>query len=284
MPTYWLLSFIALLIALYYYHIGRSSVLFFDFKDFPSSSSFFTYLYIFISNIIVWGQDAALFLHISPEKGIPQLSLFSFAEQYPMLRFMLIPVAWSISTEFSFYIIAPHILRDRKSIVHTLFIVSILSNILTNYLGLNDSNWRFRFFPSTLVFFLTGYYAYLLYKYLIKRKPCKTYRYPILIVSLIIITVILRTDCSYVIHITILLINGLLIIPYLFYSFKDYKADRNIGEISYPLYLIHPIFIGINELAGINNNIFILIGSLLGAYMCFRIIISPLEKYRRSII
>ena len=254
MPTYWLLAIIALLIAIYYYHIEKSSVLFFEFERFPSFSSFFTYLYIIFSNIFVWGQDAALFLHISPETGNPQFSYFSFAEQYPMLRFMLIPGAWSISTEFSFYIIAPHILRNRIRIVHTLFVVSFLSNILTNYLGLNDSNWRFRFFPSTLIFFLTGYYAYLIYKYLIKRKLSSTYKYPVLIGFLIFINIVMKTDSSYIIHIITLLITGVLIIPFLFYSFKDYKADRNIGEISYPLYLIHPIFIGMNELAGINNN------------------------------
>ena len=122
-------------------------------QNFPTNVSYATYAYVIISNIIIWGQDLALFLSISPYTGDLTWATFSYAEQHPMIRYMLMPVSWSISLEFTFYIIAPYILRNKAKWVNALIIISLLSNVITNYCGLNSGNWRFRFFPSTLVFF-----------------------------------------------------------------------------------------------------------------------------------
>ena len=249
-------------------------------QNFPTNVSYATYAYVIISNIIIWGQDLALFLSISPYTGDLTWATFSYAEQHPMIRYMLMPVSWSISLEFTFYIIAPYILRNKAKWVNALIIISLLSNVITNYCGLNSGNWRFRFFPSTLVFFLTGYYAYRLYSLLNKHKFDKKYGCLAILIAIVISLVFLNLDIPYVFHASFLLAEGLIFIPYLFYSTKTNRVDRFIGELSYPLYLIHPIFIGINELAGFDNNCFVIVGSLLGSIICYKFFIARLERFR----
>ena len=282
-PTYWLLASIYLIIAIYYYKQGTTNNLIFDFKNFPSNASFSTYAYIIVSNIIIWGQDLALFMSVSPETGDIVWSTFSYAEQHPLIRYVLMPVSWSVSLEFSFYIIAPFILRKRTQWIHIMFAISLFSNIITNHFGLNTENWRFRFFPSALIFFLTGYYAYRLYAYLKNYKIKREFAYIILTGMIIFSTIILNLNVPYMFHAAFLLMEGLLFIPFIFLSFKTNKYDRHIGELSYPLYLIHPIYIGINELMHINSNTFIIIGSLLSSIICHKFFIVKIEQHRATI-
>ena len=195
LPTYWLLAIVHLVIALLFYYRQESNILFFDFNHFPPEKSITTQLFIIISNIIIWGQDLALFLGVSPDTGDAFFSVLSFAEEYPMSRYQLIPVAWSISTEFTFYIIAPFILRSRKKLVFLIFILSIISNIITNYYGLNNTNWRFRFFPSVLVFFLSGYYAYLIYTKIRIMKITMRYKHIVTIGTILLLSIICYTRC-----------------------------------------------------------------------------------------
>ena len=72
-------------------------------------------------------------------------------------------------------------------------------------------------------------------------------------------------------------------IPLLFASYKNEKTDRIIGEMSYPLYLIHPNIIGIDDLAGLHSKLFIVIASLVGAFCCYQLYIRPLEKMRNRL-
>ena len=283
LPTYWLIAAFSIIIAVLFYYKGESNILFFDFHNFPDNAGLTTWIYIFITNIIVWGQDLALFMGISPETGNIFLSTSSFAEDYPMLRYMAIPVAWSVSSEFTFYLIAPYILRNRRKLVFSLFLLSAISNILTNFWGLNDSNWRFRFFPSILMYFLSGYYAYKLYSKISTHKPPTKYKYACIISSISALTIILHLNIPYAIHSISLLCICTTTIPYLFYSFKKDTNDRAFGEMSYPLYLIHPVFIGINELLGINSHCFVIIFSLVAAYCCYRFFIIRMEIIRSHI-
>ena len=164
--------------------------------------------------------------------------------------------------------------------------LSIASNLITNYYGLNNSNWRFRFFPSTLVFFLTGYLAYILYNKYSQHFNIKTInriKIPITLGVLTILTITLKLDISFASHIFFLLLINLVAIPFLFLLFKSSRVDKNIGELSYPLYLIHPLFIGINEVFCIDNKAFIVIGSIFGAIICYLFYIKPLEKKRAKL-
>lgn len=283
LPTYWLIALVALLIALIFAYRRESNILFFDFSNFPITASITTYIYLVFSNIFIWGQDLALFLGISPETGNMFFSASSFAEEHPMLRYMLIPVSWSVSSELTFYLIAPFILRKKQKIVFVLFMISLLSNIVTNYYGLNDSNWRFRFFPSILLYFLTGYWAYLIYDKFKSKLSLRKPKYLFVFLYTVVLTLFINLEIPYAIKTSFLLLMSLFFIPYIFNSFKIDKYDRIIGEMSYPLYLIHPLFIGINELMNINNAFFVIFASIGGAFCVYKYFIKHIETMRNRI-
>lgn len=284
LPTYWLLTLFAIIISWCYYHIGVTCpTYFFDFKHFPSNASFSTIIFIILSNFFAIGQDFALFLGISPESGNIFFSAYPYDIDYPLGRYMFLTVAWSIGAEFTFYIIAPFILRGKNRIVFILVLLSALSNFFTNYYGLNNNNWRFRFFPSILIFFLSGYYAYWIFNKIRNRLIPFQYRLPILFVLLLLLSVFLNIQFPYIVHELFLLAYGTVSVPVLFCMFKKDRLDREIGEVSYPLYLIHPLFIGVNELVGFNSRFFIVFFSLVGAYICFKFFITPLEKIRNRV-
>ena len=283
LPTYWLVAAISLIIAILLYKKGLTNIFFFDFLNYPDNASFLTYLYTIFTNIFVIGQDISLFLGISPDSGDLFFSTAAFAECHPMARYGLSGVSWSIASEFLFYIIAPFILRHKKPYIIILFVISLFSNYIVNAVGLNDSNWRFRFFPSELMFFLTGYISYLIYLRISKSGINTSYKYLFLSVILLLSIVVLRSDLSYAYHTAFLLVSCAISIPYLFYSFKFNTIDKYIGEMSYPLYLIHPVFIGINVLAGFNSSLFIITCSVLASFICYKYFIMPIEKYRSKI-
>ena len=283
LPTYWLIAGIALLLAIWLYQRGESNIQLFDFLHFPPNASIFTHIYIFMTNIFVIGQDVALFMGISPNDGSLFLTPFSYGEEYPLIRYMLLPVAWSVSSEFFFYLLAPFVLRNKQKVVAVLLLLSVASNVITNYYGLNDSNWRFRFFPSELMFFLTGYLAYLLYRKCCCFNPSKRNRYPALFSTLILLTFVLKQPISYAVHTFLLIILCLTAIPYLFYSFRHDVYDRLIGEMSYPLYLIHPLFISIAPHIMLYSTCFVIIGSLLSSWFCYHFFILPIERIRSQI-
>lgn len=283
LPTYWLIASIAFVVALWYYHRGESSIQLFDFLHFPANASIGTYAYIVFTNIFVFGQDVALFMGISPDDGNLFFSSSAYGEAYPLIRYMLLPVAWSISSEFFFYLLAPFVLRNKPRIIGLLLLLSLASNVITNYYGLNDSNWRFRFFPSELIFFLTGYLAYLIYRKLSGMSISRTYRYPVLFSTLVLLTILLRLNLPYAVHTIALLGLCLISIPYLFHSFRHDAHDRLIGEMSYPLYLIHPLFISIASFTPLGGPAFVILGSLAGSYLCYQYFISPIELFRSKI-
>lgn len=282
LPTYWLVAAASLIIAISFYKRGESCIFFFDFLNYPDNASFSTRLYTIFTNLFIIGQDISLFLGITPDSGNLFFSTTAYAEYHPMARYALSPVSWSIASEFLFYIIAPFILRHKKTYIIILFVISLFSNYIVNAVGLNDSNWRFRFFPSELLFFLTGYISYLIYIKISKSGIKTSYKY-ISLSGILLLSIVLRSDYSYAFHTAFLLVSCAIFIPYLFYSFKFDTIDKYIGEISYPLYLIHPIFIGINTLMGVNSNLFIIICSVLASIMCFKYFIIPIEKYRNKI-
>ena len=284
LPTYWLVAAISLIIAILLYNNGECNIFFFDFLHYPDNASISTYLYTIFTNLFVFGQDISLFLGISPDSGNLFFSPNAYAECHPMARYALSPVSWSIASESLFYIIAPFILRHKKPYIIILFVISLFSNYIVNAMGLNDSNWRFRFFPSELLFFLTGYISYLIYLKISKSGINTSYKYLILSVYLLLSIVVLRSDYSYAYHTAFLLVSCAIFIPYLFYFFKFNTIDKYIGEMSYPLYLIHPIFIGINILVGFNSSLFIITCSMLASFLCFKYFIIPFEKYRNKIL
>ena len=104
--------------------------------------------YLALTNLIIFGQDLALFLAIGSH-GLHWTT--SFWQSSPIVPvFMLIAPAWSLSLELSFYLIAPWILRKRVRWATALIVLSLMIRLALWQIGLRADPWSYRFFPTNL--------------------------------------------------------------------------------------------------------------------------------------
>jgi peptidoglycan/LPS O-acetylase OafA/YrhL len=202
------------------------------------------FLFATVSNLTLFGQDWLLFLRHDRGESFQFTSQFN-ASTSPLWRYLVIPQCWSIGIEETFYLLAPFINRLRTSWLFVLLTSSVAARLYTYYLGFRFDPWTHRFFPFEAGLFLMGMLGWRLYTKLNLDKFPKCRRYglvlPILVLSLAVhaklIPIVAEATGGY---------GALLsypfwafIIVFLFAYFRDHKVDRFIGELSYPIYLIH---------------------------------------------
>ena len=79
----------------------------------------------------------------------------------PSVRFVFVPVGWSLSTELIFYLVAPFLVRRSVRLQLSVIAASFALRIFfASVLGLTEDPWTDRFFPFALALFLLGSIAY----------------------------------------------------------------------------------------------------------------------------
>lgn len=201
-----------------------------------------TRILLISENFLLLGQDWLFFLKVNFQDGSLSLTAKAFFEKQPLIfnSFMFVPQAWSLSLEICFYLLAPFIIRSK---MHWQIILVAASLALRYYLIKTNSwrydPWTYRFFPNEIAFFVSGALLYPIY------LRIKNFRYSGIIgkySQLFLILLILLYDrikideynrCWYFYGILFLLL------PFVFCTCKNSKVDRLIGELSFPIYLIH---------------------------------------------
>ena len=161
---------------------------------------------------------------------------------YPNEYFGFFPTgmepAWSLGAEMTFYLIAPFLLRSLTGNVFVLLMSVLVRAALVHVFGFNAS-WTYHFFPSTVLFFLLGHLSQLLGARL--RLPSKLtcgFLLPSILFSLL--SGGHSFDHPYFYLSTICFAVSL---PGLFALTKDTKALNFMGDISYAVYLTHPLVV-----------------------------------------
>ena len=110
-------------------------------------------------NLTVVGQDLPLWLKI--EHGHLSWTAHAFhAGGLDVFHFMLIPMAWSLSLEIQFYVLAPFIARQSLGRIGALILASLAARGVAATFGLVDDPLSYRFFPFEIALFLLGVLAY----------------------------------------------------------------------------------------------------------------------------
>ncbi|OFX74551.1 MAG: hypothetical protein A2X12_11710 [Bacteroidetes bacterium GWE2_29_8] len=239
-----------------------------------SDLSFFNKLFIGFSNIFIIGSDIFYFISVESSKIV--YKPFFLYPNHNGADLLVIPPVFSISIELMFYIICPFFVNNIKRILY-LILFAIFYFVFIVILGRNNIIWTYHAFPSSLLFFGLGALAY----YLSSKKYILDKKYTIFL-FLIVMTFLTLP----------LLVNNLLIlvfamaVPFIFKLTKSNKWDMFIGELSYPLYLIHfPIMqvlyknYNISEKVGLYTAII----SIIFAIIIHIVIENPINKYREKI-
>ena len=162
----------------------------------------------------------------------------NFSQTNPQLyNFLLVPQAWTIGIEITFYLIAPFLVRKKIKFIILLVLISALLRVLLYQYGLKHDPWTYRFFPTELLFFLLGTIAYHMYKKLDQLIFNKSYIK--IIYGLILVFTLSYSFFSIPYKIYFYFLAFFLSLPFVFILSKKWTKDRYIGELSYPIYISH---------------------------------------------
>jgi peptidoglycan/LPS O-acetylase OafA/YrhL len=258
-------------------------------KKLPASAD----LVLLISNAFIFGQDWVMFM--AADQGRLSLTSDFSKNVLPLSKGLLIPQAWTLGVELTFYLIAPFVLTKKKLLI-LLLCASVLLRLYLIKIGIGHQDpWVYRFFPTELALFLSGALAHQIllpfYKRVLKEnihQYSKAMTYLLIFFTLLYAQITL--DAS--IKKYVLFSAYIFLLPFIFLFQDQNKVDKWIGELSYPIYINHMLVMFWVAYAAENlklpvNNIYyalaVMGGSILLAIFLNKVVQSWFEKIRTKI-
>jgi len=249
-----------------------------------SDLSFTALFVLFFSNIFIFFQDIIMFLGVDSSGNLFWTSNFRLVD-LPLYKFLMIPQAWSISLECMFYVFAPFLLRRNVKIILTIIFATFFIRFITYYNGYDNDPWSYRFFPFEFGYFLVGNISYLIYKKIrvaniqIKIKWAAF----LFMVGLTLIYPVIKFNGSQYLY----CLCFALCLPFIFFLTKNWKFDTFLGDLSYPIYLVHIVLLTMMKYLPGNLNIvfvgIIYLGSVILASIFLNEVVSKkIETIRKN--
>jgi len=200
-------------------------------------------------------------------------------------QFIVILPAWTLSIELLFYLIAPFILRRNILLIVALALASHCFRLASYHFGYYSEATNYRFFPFELSLFLYGAVIFRLGKLLIPSDPRWCAQLALLIAVAVIFPPRLFRGSHYGLYVLI----GLALPALLDFS-RRHDWDIRLGQLSYPLYLVHwpigaclasaldPRWIGKNPAFPV----LAVLASVAAAVLLNRYVIAPVDRWRQA--
>ena len=283
-PLYFIVLILTVSSSIYFHNIEKIEYL----NTLPLSAR----ALVTFANIFIVSQDWLMFVLVY-HGHFDLVTSFGGDAQY-LYKGIFIPQAWTLGVEITFYVIAPYVVKHSKRIFG-LLLASILLRIffIEIGLGLNDP-WIYRFFPTELAFFLGGSvscHVYMRLRKLLDIDARLDITYIFLIANIVYLTIYPFIVLSETGKILILFPLVFISLPFLFTFQNRSRTDKYIGELSYPIYIVHMFIVEIcANMRGVFGNISQLSFALICVFITILVsivvksaIVNPIEKYRISL-
>jgi len=192
-------------------------------------------IYVLFSNIIILTHEWSMWLVYESGAMIPVWDSLSHSPH--LSSFQIIPQAWSVSLELMFYAIAPFLVRRHwLPLVAVIVATYVLRSVALAY-GLNGSGFVYRFFPIEIGLFLAGMLSHRVYAYVTSRTVIRSSVSLSISAALIALVLVQQFVDSLDNHKFYILV--VVALPALFEVSRRLRLDRWLGELSYPIYLVH---------------------------------------------
>jgi peptidoglycan/LPS O-acetylase OafA/YrhL len=179
-----------------------------------------------LSNLSIFGLDLAAL----------NRAVFT---QDPIMR--LIGPAWSLAIELQFYLVAPFLVT--RSLRFCLAVLAATLALRVSLLGLHYDPWRYLFGPADWCFFIMGHVAHR-FSLLIRDSVVKI-RLGIFWAALLpLVGYAARVHAIQDLDRPRLWVYYVCLaasLPFIFELTRKAGWDRTIGNVSYPVYLVHPL-------------------------------------------
>lgn len=243
--------------------------------------------------ITPFGQELASTATFDPV-GARVLQLRGEDAYLPLFYFMLIPPAWSLSLELQFYAVAPFLARRGVRVLMAVVLVACALRWVLPALPFGSpSFWTERALPCALGYFGLGMLSYRLYRKL-RNKPGGVLARPetgwIALGGLLTLLVVFPwlPEGLRRIGLVAALAAG---IPGVFAATCTLRWDRLIGELSYPIYMVHwlvkAFWYGVAaryrivEGSRVFHVLVVVALSVLAAFLVHWVVERPIERCRR---
>jgi peptidoglycan/LPS O-acetylase OafA/YrhL len=258
-----------------------------------------------ISNLTLFFQDWIMFLQHDAGRSLSFTTDFRNSG-YPLYHYLLITQAWTVGIELTFYLLVPWLSRLKTVYLFLIGATSLGLRIYTyQTLGLSNDPFSYRFFPFELALFVAGMLAYRAYsRFLAKKDRIQITRLVQYLVYIAVILLFLHVEerasllvHRYIFHRAAPKEYGRLItyagwtvlIPVLYHLTRNMQLDRFIGELSYPVYLLHALVIEIVDLAlvrlAVSRQFLGIISAIVTvslAVLLYLMVFKPFEEHRQE--
>lgn len=286
-PIYWTVLLLTLLVCV---GMGLSSHGEFWSKlqpwvEYRMNMGFGAATYLFLTNLLLVGQDIVMFLGLDVHTGHFFLTSNFWKTSPQLYTFLLVPQAWTVGLEILFYLIAPFIVRRKLPVVLALIAGSLAVRLLLNRLDLVQDPWNYRFFPAELLFFLLGNLSYRIYTRIRDVRLPKGLMGAL--TGLVWMSTVFYGKVDFPYKDVLYFIVFFLAVPCIFKLSRSSRVDFAIGELSYPVYICHMFVVlflgrmnGLVKLLG--PGLTVALVAILMAMVLNRFIARPIEKIRQG--
>ncbi|MEN9309679.1 MAG: hypothetical protein RL173_3611 [Fibrobacterota bacterium] len=237
-PMYWtiLVGTVAASGALWLWTSGARPGLLFAWRDQVGGLGFVAWTLVVVSTLFLFLQDALFFVGQNPSgPGVSFVADFRQSNA-PLSNFLPVAPSWSLALELYFYLLAPWIVRWRTRFIAVAASACACIWLALAHMGLDFDPWTYRFFPSAAGFFLAGTLAWKLGKRWNADVLPKSVKWAVWL-GVLLFVVLHGPGTGW----RMLLFAGSIAatLPVLFSLSRGWKWDRLVGDISFPLYLVH---------------------------------------------
>ena len=219
-------------------------------------NGFVTTIFVVFSNLTLFFQDWFLFLELDHGALVPTAN-FHAGSTPQFNTFLLVPQAWTLGVELTFYLIAPLFCR-RPMGVAAVFMVGLAFRLALGLWNVPIDPWTYRFAPAEMMLFGAGGLAYFGGRHVRNQFPRSMLKFgPLLYLVILAIYIVdvphvtsaLRGFLGRTFSSTLwisypgFLLSVALVCPVLFNGWRNVAWDGLLGELSYPMYISH-VFVG----------------------------------------
>lgn len=232
-------------------------------------------LTVLFFNITLIGQDVLTFFNINQSGDFYFLGL---GTNIQLQELLFIPIAWTVSVELLFYLVTPFVANKKvKLLLLLLGIVMLLRLLLFLAFDVRTGFPIYRFAPTEFFWFLLGILSY---------KISKMHWYPRKIAGTPAVIIWIAALFSYKFYQVDWIIFGMtfLFTPIVFDAFSKSKTDRYLGDLSYPLYISHLLFLMIvtansfPKQFGLGAPLFLI--TLIFSVLVYEFFLKPIDRWR----
>jgi peptidoglycan/LPS O-acetylase OafA/YrhL len=227
------------------------------------------------ANITMLGQDVLVFTHV--QDGTPHFATAPLGLADRGADYLVIPQAWSLSIELVFYALAPWLLRRSTQTLLLVAAGSLVVKIVLAFTLTNDP-WSYRFFPAELMYFLAGALACrLIVPRLTSMRKVGPAVFVVVVAAFLLYPHTPTNNLAIVFPLAFAFA-----VPVLFTWTKRNPIDRWIGDLSYPMYLVHMLVYSVLIFGHITVSGAVLsVAALAVAVLIVVIIDHPIERLRQ---